>query len=61
METAFMKAVALILSADAELLNILRVTTEMSLRSSIIALLLGVPFGIWLGSCRFAYRSSLFK
>lgn len=57
METAFMKAVALILSADAELLNILRVTAEMSLRSSIIALLLGLPFGIWLGSCRFPGRS----
>ena len=53
MQTAFQKAIALILSADAELLNILRVTGQMSLQSSVIALLLGVPIGIWLGACKF--------
>ena len=53
MQTALQKAVALILSADAELLNILRVTGQMSLQSSVIALLLGVPIGIWLGACKF--------
>ena len=59
MNTAFMKAVSLILSKDAELLNILTVTAEMSLQSSVIALLLGLPVGIWLGSCRFPGRSVL--
>jgi len=53
MQTALQKAIALILSADAELLNILRVTGQMSLQSSVIALLLGVPIGIWLGACKF--------
>lgn len=59
MQTALEKAIALILSADAELLNILSVTAEMSIQSSIIALLLGVPIGIWLGACRFPGRNVL--
>ena len=58
MQTALQKALALILSADAELLNILSVTAQMSLRSSVIALLLGVPIGIWLGACRFPGRDA---
>jgi len=53
MQTALAKALALILSADAELLNILSVTAKMSLQSSVLALLLGVPLGIWLGACKF--------
>ena len=53
MQTAIAKAIALILSRDAELLDILGVTAEMSLQSSVIALLLGVPIGIWLGACKF--------
>jgi len=57
--TAFMKAVALIASADAELLNILSVTARMSLQSSVFALLLGLPLGIWLGACHFPGRSVL--
>ena len=56
MGTALQKAIALILSADAELLNILSVTARMSLQSSLIALLLGVPLGIWLGDCHFPGR-----
>ena len=56
METAFMKAIALLLSGDAELFNIMRVTAEMSLQSSMIALCLGVPIGILVGSCRFPGR-----
>ena len=56
METAFMKAIALLMSADAELMHILRVTAEMSLQSSTIALLLGVPLGILLGNFRFPGR-----
>ena len=59
MKTSVLKAIALILSADAELLDILQVTAEMSLRSSILALIIGLPIGIWLGSCRFPGRSIL--
>ena len=59
MGTALQKAIALILSADAELMNILSVTARMSLQSSLIALLLGVPLGIWLGACRFPGRGVL--
>ena len=59
MGTAFQKALALILSGDAELLNILSVTARMSLQSSVLALLLGLPLGIWLGACRFPGRGTL--
>ena len=59
MGIALQKAISLIVSADAELLNILRVTTQMSLKSSLIALLLGVPLGIWLGDNRFPGRGVL--
>ena len=59
MQSALQKALALILSADAELLNILSVTGQMSLRSSLLALVLGVPIGIWLGSSKFPGRSGL--
>ena len=59
MGTALQKALALILSADAELRNILSVTARMSLQSSLIALLLGVPLGIWLGDSRFPGRGIL--
>jgi len=59
MQTALAKAMALILSADAELIDILTVTAKMSLSSSVIALILGVPLGIWLGACRFPGRGVL--
>ncbi len=59
MQTALEKAIALILSADAELLNILTVTGKMSLQSSVIALLIGLPIGIWLGACKFPGRNIL--
>jgi len=59
MQTALEKAIALILSQDAELINILSVTARMSLQSSVVALLLGVPIGIWLGSCQFPGRNVL--
>ena len=54
-----MKAIELILSADRELLDILSVTAEMSIQSSIFALLIGLPVGIWLGACKFPGRSAL--
>lgn len=59
MQSSLLKAIELILSADAELLDILSVTAKMSLQSSIFALLLGVPIGIWLGTSRFPGRNLL--
>jgi len=59
MHTAFQKALDLIASGDAELLNILGVTAKMSLSSSVIALIIGVPLGILLGSSRFPGRKLL--
>ena len=59
MKTSVLKAIALILAKDAELIDILGVTAEMSLQSSIYALLLGLPIGIWLGACRFPGRNVL--
>ncbi len=59
MKTSLMKAIELILSMDAELLDILSVTAEMSLQSSILALLIGLPIGIWLGACRFPGKNML--
>ena len=59
MQTALMKAFELIMSGSRELNNILGVTARMSLSSSLIALLIGLPLGIWLGSCRFKGRGVL--
>lgn len=59
MQTALQKAINLILTGNAELINILGVTARMSIASSVIALLIGVPIGIWLGACRFRGRGVL--
>ena len=59
MKTSVMKAIGLILSADAELLDILSVSAEMSIQSSVFALLIGLPIGIWLGACKFPGRNIL--
>ena len=59
MKTSVMKAIELILSADAELLDILSVTAQMSIQSSILALLIGLPIGILLGACKFPGRNAL--
>lgn len=59
MHTALEKALELILSGDAQLRNILAVTARMSLSSSLLSLLAGVPLGIWLGACRFRGRGAL--
>lgn len=59
MKTSVIKAIQLILSMDAELLDILGVTAEMSLQSSVIALLIGLPIGILLGACKFPGRNVL--
>ncbi len=59
MQTALQRAVDLILTGDRELVSILLTTARVSLSSSLIALLLGVPLGLWLGSCRFGGRRAL--
>ena len=53
MGTAFEKAIGLIAAGDETLLDIISVTLKMSLSSSIQALLIGVPFGVFLGSSHF--------
>ena len=59
MQSAIGKAIELILSQDAELMNILSVTAKMSLQSSVLALLIGLPIGVFLGACRFPGRNVL--
>ena len=59
MGSAIHKAILLILSLDKELLNILSTTSRVSLSSSVIALVIGVPIGLWLGACRFPGRGAL--
>ena len=59
MKTSVIKAIQLILTMDAELLDILSVTAEMSIQSSILALLIGLPIGILLGACKFPGRNIL--
>ena len=56
MHSAFARAFELIATQDRELINILSVTGRMSLLSSVIALLIGVPVGIWLGTYFFRGR-----
>ena len=59
MGSAVHKAILLILSLDKELLNILGTTARVSLSSSVLALLIGVPIGLWLGSSHFPGRGAL--
>ena len=49
----------LILSGDRELLNILATTARVSLTSSLLALLIGVPLGLLLGALHFPGRGLL--
>ena len=59
MQSVLEKSIALILTADPELCNILAVTARLCISSSLIALILGVPLGIWLGASRFKGQSIL--
>lgn len=59
MGSAIQKAILLILSLDKELLNILGTTARVSLSSSVIALLIGAPIGLLLGSRSFPGRGAL--
>lgn len=53
MKTAILQAIELILSGNSQLWNILMVTLKMGFCSSAIALVVGVPLGILLGSSPF--------
>ena len=59
MKSSFLKAIELILSGDRSLLNILGTTARMSLSSSLLALLIGMPIGILYGAYRFRGRKPL--
>ena len=59
MGASIQKAIELILSGDAEFLNILATTARVSLTSSVIALLIGTPVGMLLGAYRFPGRNTL--
>ena len=59
MQTAVLRAWELIISGNSELGNILATTARMSLASSLIALLLGVPLGLLLGAREFPGKSVL--
>lgn len=59
MKTAFIKAIQLLFSNNHQLIEIIKVTLRMGLSSSVIALLIGLPIGIWLGSSRFRGRQIL--
>lgn len=52
MKTAWIQAVALILEGNGQLLDIIGVTLRMSIASSLAALLLGVPLGVFLAFTR---------
>lgn len=59
MSSAISKAIDLIVGLDPELLNILGTTARLCLTSSVIALLIGLPIGIWLGAGRFPGKGVL--
>ena len=56
---SFGEAFRLIFSGDSTLYQIIAVTLRMTLTSSLLALLIGVPIGTWLGSARFRGRKIL--
>ena len=59
MGQAFTEAISLIFSGDHIVWQIIGVTFQMTLVSSILALLFGVPIGTWLGSATFRGRKIL--
>lgn len=52
-------ALSLIVGGDAELLGIVALSVRVSLTASIIALLIGAPFGAWLAIVRFPGRQAI--
>lgn len=59
MKTAFAQALALILSGSEQLGNIIGVTMKMSIASSLAALLLGVPLGVFFAYTHFRGKKVL--
>ncbi len=59
MKTAFLLAIELLFSGDAQLRGIVLTTMRMTLSSSVIALLIGVPFGVLYAMGRFPGRRVL--
>ena len=59
MVIAFQKAIDLILEGNIVLIDILLVTLKMSITSSIVALLIGVPLGVLFGSNTFRGKKIL--
>lgn len=59
MVTALEQAIGLVLSGDGQLWNIISVTLRMSIPSSVISLLLGVPLGTLLAFCVFRGKGAL--
>lgn len=56
MTGAFGEAFKLIFTGDPIVFQIIGVTLKMTLISSVLSLLLGVPIGVWLGSSQFKGR-----
>ena len=59
MQTALAKAWELIITGDEQLIDIMLTTAKMSFSSSLLALLLGLPLGLLLGSREFPGKSVL--
>ena len=59
MANALERAFRLLFAGDPQILSILSVTLRMTLFSSVTALLLGAPFGVFLASARFPGRRTL--
>jgi len=59
MGSALERAFRLLFAGDPQILSILSVTLKMTLFSSVTALLLGAPFGVFLASARFPGRRTL--
>lgn len=59
MKTSLIQAIELLFSGSKQLANIVGVTMRMGLTSSLLALLIGVPIGIFLGSYIFPGKRAL--
>lgn len=59
MDSAFSHAISLLFAGDPLLISIITVTLEMTLISSVTALLLGAPYGVLLATARFPGRRAL--
>ena len=59
MLTALEQAIRLVLSGNRQLADIIGVTLKMSISSSLMALLIGVPLGVLLAFCSFRGKGAL--